>query len=369
MKGAEYPAVDGFDADTWSDVISQLQREFAMVENLNCTTEAFQVAYGNVAAGGDLEVSEMVDDVNVYIKRQISKSQIGALVGDSFEIVASLANVIAVVYSFKENYTRSNIAWGIQGVIDLGESIATVVTEVQSVLAPLPPNTTATAYASMLENGLRTTSAALNTPRDQIASDWNRLQAFEQAGLDVQKSDVQAAETALSYATYDRIWRQLLPSSFVPAHLNVNARNGQSGPIDVPNYACENDPATNTPGTSQPFQGFAANTYTLHPEGSTAANPSGLEAYALAGTFYSGGAPYRFYQPIQAPDKGVLSQLFAPIADPNADEPSPISANQATALGINKDQFFADVIESAQAASPSQVFEVGAGELGYCPYP
>lgn len=368
MSDAAYVAGNGFDEATWTAVTTQLQREFAMVENLNCSVGAYQVAYGNQAAAGDLDVSEMVDDTNIYIKKEIAKSQIWPIVGDSLEVIASLANVIAVVYSFRENYTGSNVAWGIQGVIDLATSITTLGFEIDSVLAPMPANTTATAYASMLEGGLQSASAALNTPRDQIASDWTRLQAFDQAGLDLQKGDVRAAETALAYATYDRIWKQLLPSGFVPSHLLVNSSTGDPPPIDPPNYECVNDPSNNLPGETQPFATFTPNTYTLYPEGATATNPTGLEAYVLAGTYYSGSFGDHFYQPIQAPDKEVLSQLFSPIANPNASNPSPIANNQATPLGVNKEQFFADVIESAKAAKPSQIFEVGSNQ-GFCPYP
>jgi hypothetical protein len=359
-----YVAGNGFSEPTWDAVITQLGNEFPMVESLNCSIGAYQVAYGNQANAGDLEVSEMVTDVNTYIKKRLAAGSIAAIVGDSFEVIASIANVMAVYYSVQDSTNKSNIAWGIQGVIDLGESLGTLGYELYSVLAPLPPNTTATAYASALEGGLRSTSASLATPRDQIASDWARLQAFDQAGLDLQKSDVESAETTLSFATYDRIWKQMLPSLFVPAHLNVNAGLGDTPPIEAPNYTCENDPSNNLPGTTQPFLNFTPNTYTLYPDGVTNANPTGLEAYVLAGTVYSGG----FYQPVPAPDTEVLSQLFSPIAGPNTKNPSPINGTKATSLGINKEQFFADIIESAKAANPSQVLEVGPGVQGYCPY-
>ena len=365
MSDAKYVAGNGFSETTWNDVVPQLEREFAMVENLNCTIGAYQVVYGSKAQTADLDISEMVIDVNSYITEEIAKKKSPLpIIGDTFEVVASISNVIAVFASGFGYEKLSTVTWGIQGFIDLGESIGALTLDVESFLAPLPANTTATAYASMLENGLEATSSSLATPRDQIASDWGRLQAFDQAGLDLQKNDVRAAETALAYSTYDRVWRQLLPSSFVPSHLNVNGFSGATPPIDVPNYPCVIPPSLNLQGTTQPFQAFTPNTYTLYPEGATTDNPTGLEAYALSGNYYDDD----FYEPIQAPDKRVLTQLFSPIADPTAADPSPVVNNQATPLGINKEQFFADLIETAQAASPSRVFQVSPNR-GYCPYP
>jgi hypothetical protein len=364
--GAKFVAGNGFSEDIWNAVLPQLQKEFSTLQDLNCTISSFQVAYGSTEQAADLDVSEMVVDVNTYIKAAIAKKKSPLpLVGDAFEVVASLSNVLAVFTNAKEKYAASNVFWGIQGFIDLGESIAALTVDTEDFLAPLPANTTATAYASMLENGLETTSSSLSTARDQIASDWARLQAFDLSGLDLQKGDVRQAETGLSYGTYDRVWRQLLPSGFQVSHVNVNPRAGNPPPpVDVPTYYCINDPPNNLPGTTQVFNTFTPNTWILYPEAKTALNPTGLEAYVLAGNYYDDD----FYSPVQAPDQGILSQLFSPIADPKADKPSPISSDVATPLGINKDQFYADLIETAQAASPSGVFEVSPNE-GYCPYP
>jgi hypothetical protein len=366
-KGAQYVAGNGFSAETWSDVLAQLRdEEFPMVVNLNCNTGSYQLAYGTASQDGLLEVSEMVVTMNSYIKQILDEAaKIEAIVGDIGEVVASLSNVVAVAASMAEKWPAMNFAWGLQGAIDLIESYAALGLELAKVFAPLPPSTTATAYASMLENGLESASAGLGAPRDQIASDWGRLQAYEAAGLDVNSSDVDAAAAGLSYGTYDRIWRQLLPSSFLPTHLLVSVHAGDTPPVDPPTWECIIDPSLNDPGETAPFANFPANSYTLHPEGATDANPTGLEGYALAANYYSDD----FYEPFPPPDKEVLSQLFSPLSDPGAEDPLPPVANgQATSLGILKEQYYADVIESGQAANPSQVLEAGANN-GYCPYP
>jgi hypothetical protein len=369
-KGSKYVAGNGFSESTWNDVLPQLQTEFSMIENLNCNTASFQLASGTVGSAGDIPVSQIVQATNGYIKKEFAKiSDIDAIVGDALEIVASLSNVLAVGANVKGNDFATNVFWGIQGGIDLAEAFNSLGFAVASyILEPLPPNTTATAYASAIQDDLQAASGALVAPRDQIASDWGRLQSYNAAGLLVQANDVRSVESALKYGTYDRVWRQILPSTFVPVHLKVTGSAGESPPYDVPSYQCVNDPSNNEPGTSQPFQGFPADSYTLYPEGPTADNPSGLEAYVLAGTYYSGFLGTHFYQPIPPPDSEVLSQLFSPMADTDRSNPQPVVNGQATPLGINKDQFFADVIESARAASPPQVLDIPSS-AGFCPYP
>jgi hypothetical protein len=374
-----YVSGQGFSQGTWTQVLAQLQTEFQMVENLNRNTRAFQRAYGLAGNDGWVAADEMVTAVNTYINKKLADAdKIEPLVGDSLEIIASISNLVAVGYSVKGNYDSSNVAWGVQGVIDLLDSMGTLGIQVaDTILKPLPANTTATGYASILENGLQEASATLAIPRDQIASDWTRLQTYNKSGLDLQSGDVKAASVGLAYGTYDRIWRQLLPSSFLPAHLTVNDYAGNppyTGQSGVWNYSCvwgysDRDGYL----TEQPFQDFPANSYTAYPEGPTSQNPSGVEAYVLAGSDFSSDLLGTQYNPIPPPDQEIMSQLFSVPPDPGASYPpdppvpAPPATGPATALGINKHQFFADVLESARAANPSQILEVATGDEGHCP--
>jgi hypothetical protein len=355
---ATVPAGLDIPQSEWTQILSQLQSEFLKLQELNCMTQSLQQVFGSVSQKADLDVSGMVDEINAYIQDQKKKPSTG-VAGSLAEIVASMSNVVAVGASLEEDWAGMNVFWGVQGMIDLGLAVADTPTAGGPVLGPLPPSTTATGFAMALENGLGEISSSMTSPRNQIASDWGRLQSFDQTAVPFQDSDVTAAETVLSYATYDRAWKSILPSVFMTTSIGTE---NNADPVDVPNWQCSHYIEPTRPEIEFPFDRFTPNTYTAWPTHRSGQALFGLEAYALAGMNFSDGV----YSPIPAPDEQVLTPIFGPMASPNAQNPTPITNGVPTSLSINKDIFFADVITASNASGTTFDASQGAPD---CPKP
>jgi hypothetical protein len=363
LLGKPYPAVLGFDAQTWADVNDQLATEFVYLSRLNCVVQSFQSVYGGQEVSAFLEVTTMVAQINDQINSFQAKSRVAGVVGDLFEIVAALANTAAAFTGFEEETeTLSTSLWAVEGVIDTGEAVGTDALSGKPVLGPLPPATTAAGYATLIDQGLKQASYALSSPRNQIASDWGRLQAFANSGLNLQQGDVSAGKTTLTYSTYAQIWRNLLPS--VMRVNSVPLNEYESGPYitDINSWEC----AT---GSGQlirpkPFKSFGPNSWI------NLAVPDSPLPFATVGTYALGGPNWEdgdTYAPIPPPES-IMSPLFSTIADPKAaPAPPPVVNGTATALGLSKEQFFAAVISAAQANNT--VFPATESETKYCAFP
>jgi hypothetical protein len=192
-------------------------------------------------------------------------------------------------------------------------------------------------------NMLEETSDAMDTPRDQIASDWGRLQAFFDYGLDFDTTDLTAAGSGLAAATYDRIWKTTVPGTFNPVNLPAMPSYGDPAPVNVPSWRCADD-GDPFPTPFTPFQDFEPSTYALIGSlgANTGDNDSFLEAYALAYPYFSDDD----YTPISAP-ADALDALFASV-EVSSTIADPVIGTTVTPVGGSQDQFFADVLYSAK---------------------
>ena len=189
----------------------QLEREFPMVENLNCTIGAFQVAYG-IRPRPRTSRSARWSPTSTPTSRRSSPTETSlAIIGDSFEVVASIANVIAVVLRRSRTDEQVEHRLGDPG----GHRPRRVARRARlrrltRSSRRCPPNTTATAYASMLERRPASPPRRRSSPRAIRSPATGPAFRRSTAGLDLEKNDVQCAET-------DALLRDLRP------HLEADA--------------------------------------------------------------------------------------------------------------------------------------------------
>jgi hypothetical protein len=339
----------------WNQVKAQLLEEFAIVEELNCTVLSLQSIYG----GTDplLDVTTIVATINEDIKR--AESDASGIIGATFEVVSSLLNIGAAAATGGGSDAVSTALWAVAGGIDLSEEVIADAAG-DPVLGPLPAGLTDSAYAQALVSELQQASSSLDLPRMQIASSWDRLQAFGESGMLIQSNDVQSAKTGLTYASYDQTWRTLIPTLYPPTHLGVTTKPSNPAPVNVPDYYCWEYNGS-LQFEFQAFDGYPESAYSLVPSAPHQGNETGLEAYAFAFTSFGGD----YYEPTPPP-KGILDGIFEPLADPGSDDPlPPVQNGQATGLGVSQERFFAEAVASAEATG--QVQELGESVGGDCP--
>lgn len=377
---------------TYLEFLTELQKEGALVDNLNELTSILIAPFGSQSVKANISLSHSAEAINEAVakarKEQREAFEKANTRLSSRTILALFGELLAGAQTVAGLFTDGALP-AITGLAGVASNTASLFANEQNGLPALAPFVAGTEVAQIGQNlasGYLAFDEGLARTRNLIVSDWARLQATE--GISNGAQEGAELEKALNVSANQFIWRTLLGSLFAPTRLPASEYN--PAPLDARNFRCPvwGQPPTLSSSFALYFwrpwgdQGTFKSTWTnkdtiqghdnLAPLEGTYIALGGNEAYVLsAGGF---GRPYKSYtergklppyevesisKQVNQPPQNLPFQTFAPLfATPTkATVEGPIEGAGASPQGIDKQQLFPQLVRTAEETGKLETLE------------
>ncbi len=377
---------------TYIAFLTELQKEGALVDNVNSLTSTLIAPFGTQSIKANISLSHAAEAINEAVAKARSEQR------EAFEKAASRLSSKTILALFGELLAGAQTVAGlftdgvlpaITGLAGVASNTASLFANEQngtSALAPFVSGTEIAQIGQSLAAGYVAFDEGLARTRNLIVSDWARLQATD--GISNGEQEGAALEKALDVSADQFIWRTLLGSLFAPTRLPSSEYN--PAPLDARNFRC---PVWGQP----PFESESFSMYFWRPWGRQATFKKTLtnrdtiaghdnlaplegtyialgggEAYVLSAGGY--GRPYKSYtqtgqlppyeiesiaKQVDQPPQNLPFETFAPLfATPTkATVNGAIEGAGASPQGIDKQQLFPQLVRSAEEGGKLETLE------------
>ncbi len=382
----------GFSKQTYVEFLTALQKEGKLVDNVNRLVAILTAPFGTQGVKANVNLAKAAEAINEAVAKARHEQRV------EFEKATSSFWSSTTFNLFGDLFTAADTVAGIftggvvPAIFGLAGTASSVAAEFADepngtpVLGPFVPGTQVAKIGGALASGYVSFDEGLQRTRDLIVSAWDRLQASE--GISIDEEAGKRLEQGLEVSSNQYLWRTLLSSLFAPTRLVATAYN--PAPLDARNYRCPvwGDPPLESEYFSMYFwrpwgkQGTFEHSLTnddifvdrnnLAPLEGTYIGAGQSEAFVLS----SGGKgrPYKNYtnpqevppyndgnveEDVNDPPQNLPPGTFAPLFETPTKKTieKASEAGTATPQGIDKQQFFPQVIRAASEAGKLETLQ------------
>jgi hypothetical protein len=373
--------------------LTELQEEGALVDNANSLVATLTAPFGTQGVKAKVSLIGAAEAVNEAVAKarreqqkefEKSKSSFWSssglfLFGDLFNVAEEIGAIVS-----------DGVIPSVVGLAGASSNLAAWFANEPNgtaALGPFVPGTAISQIGTQLASGYTAFDDGLQRTRDLIVSDYARLQATK--GISIGEEAGRQLEQALEVSGNQFLWRTLLSSLFTPTRLIATTYN--PAPLDARNYRCAfwGSPPLESEYFSMYFwrpwgkQGKFEHSLTnddifvdrdnLAPLEGTYIGAGQNEAFVLSSG--GDGRPYKSYtNPQQVPPynvgehgekevnhppqnlpPGTFAGLFATATKKTLEAAT--EGGAATPQGIDKQQFFPQVIRAAIEANKVETLQ------------
>ncbi len=383
----------GTSRQTYVAFLTQLQTEGKLVDNVNNVVALLTKPFGAAGVKANVNLAGLATAIDEAVAKarheqsaEFAKATSSFWSSTTWNLFGDLFDAADTIASF----FTGGVVPAVFGIAGSASSIASLYADEPDgtpVLGPFVPGTAVAKIGTELASSYVAFGEGLQRTRDLIVSAWDRLQASEGISVDERVAG-QQLEKGLEVTGNQFLWRTLLSSLFVPTRLLATPYN--PAPLDARNYQCPvwGDPPFETEYFSMYFwrpwgkQGTFESSWTnkdifvdrnnLAPLEGTYIGAGQSEAYVLS----SGGEgrPYKSYTDPQLvppyndtnvevdvnhPPQNLPPGTFAPLFETPTKKTveTAVENGAATPQGIDKQQFFPQVIRAAGEAGKLETLQ------------